>query len=154
MYLCHRLSSIFPSPFPLPTKQPGTQAGAGEKLPESLVFQHPSFPPAQLPALPSHSLQQFGGRQRCCRKLQAGAGGDQAPPDCQNLASGYVWSGFSRPTFPLPDPSLCTPSGAAVLGEAAVQIGRHWSKDEALGSIGVIYVIVKAGRRGERKKIE
>lgn len=121
MYLCHRLSSIFPSPFPLPTKQPGTQAGAGEKLPESLVFppQHPSFPPAQLPALPSHSLQQSGGRQRCCRKLRAGAGGDQIPPDCQNLASGYVWSGFSHPTFPLPDPSLCTPSGAAVLGEGS-----------------------------------
>lgn len=46
-------------------------------------------------------------------------GADQAPPDCQNLASGYVWSGFSLPTFRLPDPSLCTPSGAAVLGEGS-----------------------------------
>lgn len=155
MYLCHRLSSIFPSPFPLPTKQPGTQAGAGEKLPESLVFQHPSFPPAQLPALPSHSLQQFGGRQRCCRKLQAGAGGGiRHPQTAKTLLQGMF--GVDSPVQPSPSPTLPSAPRAVRLcwGKAAVQIGRHWSKDEALGSIGVIYVIVKAGRRGERKKIE
>lgn len=73
--------------------------------------------------------------------------GDQPPSAQPDLASGYVWVGFSHPTSPaLP---LCTPSGAAVLGEAAVQIWRHWSKDAALKSIGVIYVIVKVPGGGE-----
>lgn len=53
------------------------------------------------------------------REAPGWGGGDQALPDCPNLASGYVRSGFSHPTFPLPDPSLCTPSGAAVLGEGS-----------------------------------
>lgn len=49
--------------------------------------------------------------------------------------------------------SLCTPSSAAVLGEAAVQMERNWSKDAAFRSIGVIYVIVKGwGGGGEEEK--
>lgn len=154
VYLCHKLSWIFPSPFPLPTKQPGTQAGAGEKLPESLVFppQHPSFPPAQLPALPSHSLQQFGGRHRCCGKLRAGAGGIRHPQTAKTLLQGMF--GVDSSIQPSPSPTLPSAPRAVRLcwGKAAVQIGRHWSKDAALRSIGVIYVIVKAGRRGGRKK--
>jgi len=50
--------------------------------------------------------------------------------------------------------SLCTPSGAAVLGEAAVQMERNWSKDAAFRSIAVIYVIVKGWGGEEEKKRE
>lgn len=38
--------------------------------------------------------------------------------------------------------------GGGCRREAAVQIWRYWSKDAALRSIGVIYVIVKAGGVG------
>lgn len=48
--------------------------------------------------------------------------------------------------------SLCTPSSAAVLGEAAVQMERNWSKDAAFRSIGVIYVIVKGWGGGRKRK--
>lgn len=112
---------------------------------------HPSLLPSSLPS-PRTVCSNSEERKDAAGSSGLGWGGIRHSQTAQTLLQGMF--GVDSPTQPSPSPTLPSAPRAVRLcwGKAAVQIGRHWSKDAALRSIGVIYVIVKAGRRGGRQK--
>lgn len=119
----------------------------------SLPSIHPSLLPSSLPSPRTVCSNSEGGKD-AAGSSGLGRGGIRHPQTAKTLLQGMF--GVDSPIQSSPSPTLRSAPRAVRLcwGKAAVQIGRHCSKDAALRSIGVIYVIVKAGRRGGRKKIE
>lgn len=117
----------------------------------SLPSIHPSLLPSSLPSPRTVCSNSEGGKD-AAGSSGLGRGGIRHPQTAKTLLQGMF--GVDSPIQSSPSPTLRSAPRAVRLcwGKAAVQIGRHWSRDAALRSIGVIYVIVKAERRGGRKK--